>query len=111
MCIRDLAPRGMFFILNFLANFVNTALTFATENYIRIISAFTFSAFLLLYSTTMSGKKHKKEERPIFDSIRKPTAPPSRKFGEEKPEEKVHPVQRKTKHKKKIDPGSINGDI
>jgi len=49
----------------------------------------------------MSGKK-KKDERPIFDSIRKPTAPPGQKIGKNKPEEKIHPSQRKTKHKKKI---------
>jgi len=51
----------------------------------------------------MSGKKNKRQEQPIFDSIRKPTAPPSRKFGEEKPEEKAHPSNRKSKHKKKED--------
>jgi hypothetical protein len=49
----------------------------------------------------MSSKKKKKPEQPIFDSIRKPTAPPSKKFGENKPEEKARPSQRKTKHKKK----------
>jgi len=51
----------------------------------------------------MSSKKKKKPEQPIFDSIRKPTAPPSKKFGEDKPEEKVHPSQRRVKHKKKED--------
>jgi hypothetical protein len=52
----------------------------------------------------MSGKKKKKPEQlPIFDSIRKPTAPPSKKFGENKPEEKARPSQRKTKHKKRED--------
>jgi len=51
----------------------------------------------------MSGNKKKKSEQPIFDSIRKPTAPPSRKFGEEKPEEKAHPSGRKQKYKKKDD--------
>jgi len=51
----------------------------------------------------MAGKKKKKEERPVFDSIRKPTAPPSQKFGKEKPEQKANPSQRKTKHKKKED--------
>lgn len=51
----------------------------------------------------MGSKKNKKPEQPIFDSIRKPTAPPSKKFGEDKPEEKVHPSQRKIKHKKKDD--------
>ncbi|HTK25316.1 MAG TPA: hypothetical protein VL327_02055 [Pyrinomonadaceae bacterium] len=50
----------------------------------------------------MRGRKPKKEERPVFDSIRKPTAPPSQKFGEEKPEEKIHPSRRKVKHKKKL---------
>ena len=43
-------------------------------------------------------------ERPVFDSIRKPTAPPSRKFGSEVPAEKLRPSLRKTKHKKPIDP-------
>ena len=51
----------------------------------------------------MGGKRKKKPEQPIFDSIRKPTAPPSKKFGENKPEEKARPSQRKTKHKKKDD--------
>jgi hypothetical protein len=51
----------------------------------------------------MAGKKKKKAERPVFDSIRKPTAPPSQKFGKAKPEEKANPAQRKTKHKKKED--------
>lgn len=43
----------------------------------------------------------KKKERPVFDQIRKPTAPPSKKFGEQKPEEKIHPAKRKIKHKNK----------
>jgi hypothetical protein len=45
-------------------------------------------------------KKKDAEERPVFDSIRKPTAPPSQRFGGSKPEEKVHPAKRKQKHKK-----------
>ena len=46
-------------------------------------------------------KKKGGEPRPVFDSIRKPTAPPSQKFGGgEVPEEKVHPAQRKAKYKK-----------
>jgi len=49
----------------------------------------------------MARKKKKPDEKmPVFDSIRKPTAPPSQKFGREKPEEKVHPAGRKTKHKR-----------
>ncbi len=47
-----------------------------------------------------SKKKKPKEKRPIFDSLRKPTAPPSQKFGSEKAEEKIHPAGRKVKHKK-----------
>ena len=49
----------------------------------------------------MSSKKKKKTEQPIFDSIRKPTAPPSQKFGKAKPEEKAKPSRSKIKHKKK----------
>ena len=49
----------------------------------------------------MSAKKKKKTERPVFDSIRKPTAPPSKKIGSDKPEEKANPSRRKAKHKKK----------
>lgn len=45
-------------------------------------------------------KKKNQEERIIFDSIRKPIAPPSQKIGENKPEEKAHPALRKIKHKK-----------
>jgi len=49
----------------------------------------------------MAGKKKgKKVERPVFDWIRKPTAPPSRKLGKEAPEEKLRPSLRKAKHKK-----------
>ena len=51
----------------------------------------------------MSAKKNKKPERPIFDSIRKPVAPPNQKIGKDKPAEKIHPANRKIKHKKKDD--------
>lgn len=51
----------------------------------------------------MSGRKKKKPELPVFDSIRKPIAPPSKKFGNDKPEEKARPSQRKVKHKKRED--------
>lgn len=54
---------------------------------------------LIIYK--MSAKKKKKEENKIFDSIRKPTAPPSKKIGKDKPDEKVNPSLRKAKHKKK----------
>ena len=59
----------------------------------------------------MSGGKQKKDGRKIFNSIRKPTAPPSRTFGEEKPEEKAHPSGRKAKHKKRTEPQNLDGDL
>jgi hypothetical protein len=49
----------------------------------------------------MAGRKKKKNENLIFDSIRKPVAPPAKKFGEEKPESRVHPAERKIKHRKR----------
>lgn len=52
----------------------------------------------------MVRRKKKKVERPVFDSIRKPTAPPSRHIGSEALEEKRHPSLRKIKHKKDPDP-------
>jgi len=47
-----------------------------------------------------SQRKRKVNERVIFEAIRKPTAPPSRKFGTDAPEEKHLPSLRKSKHKK-----------
>jgi len=49
-------------------------------------------------------KKSTRDERPVFDSIRKPTAPPSRKFGGDTAEEKLRPSLRKAKHKKPAAP-------
>lgn len=46
-------------------------------------------------------KAAKRKERLIFDSIRKPLAPPTRKFGSDKSEEKAMPSGRKAKYKKK----------
>jgi hypothetical protein len=48
-------------------------------------------------------KKKKRAARPIFDSIRKPVPPPSKKIGTDKPEEKARPSGRKAKHKKPED--------
>jgi hypothetical protein len=45
-------------------------------------------------------RKATEEQRPVFDSIRKPTAPPSQTFGGSRPAEKLRPSQRKSKHKK-----------
>jgi hypothetical protein len=56
-------------------------------------------------------RRNTEEERPVFDSIRKPVAPPGRKFGEEKPGEIARPSLRKVKHKKKVDPKSPDVDF
>ncbi|HKP69718.1 MAG TPA: hypothetical protein VJV05_10580 [Pyrinomonadaceae bacterium] len=59
----------------------------------------------------MSRSKKKPQARPVFESIRKPTAPPGQKFGDDKPDERAHPSRRKTKHKKKISPVEADGDF
>jgi hypothetical protein len=47
----------------------------------------------------------KQVERPIFDAIRKPSAPPQYPLGRAKPEERAHPAERKVKHKQRTDEG------
>jgi hypothetical protein len=42
----------------------------------------------------------KRKNRSDRFSIRKPIAPPSRQIGKHKPEEKIHPTNRKGKHKR-----------
>jgi hypothetical protein len=49
-------------------------------------------------------RKSIKDQRSILDTVRKPTAPPTRTFGNEKPGEMDRPAARKVKHKKKLDP-------
>jgi hypothetical protein len=48
-----------------------------------------------------NAKKHSKgaAARPVFDSIRKPSAPPGHPLTQAKPEERAHPAERKAKHK------------
>jgi hypothetical protein len=50
----------------------------------------------------MSGKKRTKREaeRPLFEAIRKPIAPPGHPLGQAKPEERARPARRKAKHKR-----------
>ena len=52
-----------------------------------------------------SAKKQsaKGEARPVFDSIRKPLAPPGHPLSRAKPEERAHPAERKVKHKRRPD--------
>jgi hypothetical protein len=39
--------------------------------------------------------------RPVFDSIRKPNAPPGHAFSNAKPDERARPAMRKAKHKRR----------
>lgn len=56
---------------------------------------------LFFFIMTVRKKKSKKDAaRPIFDSLRKPTAPPSRTIEDRKSEAKARPAARKIKHKK-----------
>jgi hypothetical protein len=48
-------------------------------------------------SRVKRSRKHK--SRPVFDSIRKPVAPPGHPITHAKPEEKARPAGRKAKHK------------
>jgi hypothetical protein len=52
------------------------------------------------YNRPMAKRKTIEEKRPVFDSIRKPTAPPSQTIGSKMSDEKHLPSLRKTKHKK-----------
>ncbi|HKY28502.1 MAG TPA: hypothetical protein VJM12_11240 [Pyrinomonadaceae bacterium] len=46
-------------------------------------------------------KRLRQTGRPIFDSIRKPSAPPGHPMSHAKPDEKARPAGRKAKHKQK----------
>jgi hypothetical protein len=48
-------------------------------------------------SSPRKTKKH--QARPVFDSIRKPTAPPGHPLSRAKPDEVARPAGRKAKHK------------
>ncbi len=54
-------------------------------------------------SRNKSSKK--RDERPVFDAIRKPIAPPGHALTRAKPEERAHPAKRKVKHKGRIAEG------
>jgi hypothetical protein len=59
----------------------------------------------------VNRRNSKKVERPVFESIRKPTAPSSQRFGGDRPEERIHPTQRKVKHKKKPEREDLDADV
>ncbi|HUE82686.1 MAG TPA: hypothetical protein VMM84_11295 [Pyrinomonadaceae bacterium] len=46
-------------------------------------------------------KAGKTQLRPLFDSIRKPSAPPGHPLGGAKPADKARPAGRKAKHKRR----------
>ena len=52
---------------------------------------------------TAGKRKSKNETRQVFESIRKPLAPPGHPLSHARPEEKARPAGRKAKHKRKID--------
>jgi hypothetical protein len=55
-----------------------------------------------------SPQKAKRQEvRPVFDSIRKPGAPPGHPISRAKPDEVARPAGRKAKHKR---PPEVNDD-
>jgi len=47
-----------------------------------------------------SGARNTRRERAVFESIRKPLAPPGHPMSESKPTEKARPAGRKAKHKR-----------
>jgi hypothetical protein len=58
----------------------------------------------------MKKTSHKQSKRtvarPVFDSIRKPVAPPGHAFSNAKPGERARPAMRKAKHKRR--PETVN---
>ena len=49
---------------------------------------------------TGTKRAGKREERPLFDTVRKPVAPPGHPLSRAKPEDRAHPAERKAKHKR-----------
>ncbi|MBA2703144.1 MAG: hypothetical protein H0U60_04740 [Blastocatellia bacterium] len=52
---------------------------------------------------TSRKRKSRQTAGVIFESIRKPLAPPGHPLNHAKPEEKARPAGRKAKHKQKLD--------
>lgn len=48
---------------------------------------------------TRQKRGRKAIERPVFDAIRKPLAPPGHPLNQAKPDERARPAMRKAKHK------------
>lgn len=71
-----------------------------TQNIVRLSTKLVNIIRLFCYNQDIFMKKKKSKSKTIFDSIRKPIAPSTQKIGKNKPDEKVNPSRRKTKHKK-----------
>jgi len=56
-----------------------------------------------------SPQKKRPPARPVFDSIRKPGAPPGHPIARAKPDEVARPAGRKAKHKRR--PGVTDEDV
>ena len=54
-------------------------------------------------------KPSRKSERGLFETIRKPVAPPGHPLSHVRPEERVHPAERKAKHKRREDASEATG--
>ena len=50
-------------------------------------------------------KTKRRRARPVFDSIRKPSAPPGHPLSRAKPDEIARPAGRKAKHKRRPETG------
>jgi hypothetical protein len=55
-------------------------------------------------------KSKKQLARPVFDSIRKPNAPPGHPLSRAKPDEVARPAMRKAKHKQRPE-SSDDGEV
>lgn len=54
-------------------------------------------------------KEKRQQDRPLFDSIRKPAAPPGHPMSRAKPDEVARPAGRKAKHKRR--PETTDEDV
>lgn len=52
-------------------------------------------------SSNSKKPSKKRAARPLYDTIRKPLAPPGHPLTRAKPEERAHPAERKVKHKRR----------
>jgi hypothetical protein len=52
-------------------------------------------------SSNSKKPSKKRSTRTLYDTIRKPLAPPGHPLTRAKPEERAHPAERKVKHKRR----------